>query len=224
MASIDQSDPIYKDTSLLRRQFLAQVAATGALVTLWPGMAEAFVEEWEDGDPLCRVPYPELDKPDGYELDSAFLKTFVSLSEALTGVSPVDRSLASEYLQRYATFPRLSATLKKMIDDYRAIAPGDARPDENLVKQHFMPNAPSNDEANELKEGAKQLIYLWYVSAFFLPRDPDPNKKWFEGTPKVWLYDTPEQYRRALLWSVIQAHAPMTSGGIPGQWAHRPPV
>jgi hypothetical protein len=206
----------------LRRQLLGQLAATGALATLWPSLAQAFVEEWEDGDPLCRVPYTELEKPDGYELDAAFLKSFVGLSEALTGVAPVDRHLANQLMKRYATYPRLSVTLKKLIDAYRAIAPGDTPPSADVVKQHFMPDPPLNDDTKELNEGAKQLIYLWYVSAFFLPRFPDPAKPWFDGTPKVWMYDTAEQYRRGLLWSVIEAHAPMTTGGLPGHWADRP--
>jgi len=197
-------------------------AAAGALATLWPGLAQAFVEEWEDGDPLCRVPYTELEKPDGYELDAAFLKSFIGLSEALTGVAPIDRHLANQLMKRYATYPRLSATLKKLIDAYRAIAPGNTPPSADAVKQRFMPDPPLNDETKEINEGAKQIIYLWYVSAFFLPRFPDPAKPWFDGTPKVWIYDTPEQYRRALLWSVIEAHAPMTTGGAPYHWAHRP--
>ena len=222
MASTDRPNTVNDDTFYLRRQFLGQLAATGAFATLWPGLARAFAEEWEDGEPLCRVAYSELAKPDGYELDAAFLTSFVGLSEALTGVIPVDRHLANQLMQRYATYPQLSSTLKKLIDAYRAIAPGDTRPSEDAVKQRFMPDPPLNDESKEIYEGAKQVIYLWYVSAFFLPRSPDTTKKWFEGTPKVWIYDTPEQYQRALLWSVIQAHAPMTSGGLPGHWARRP--
>jgi hypothetical protein len=199
----------------LRRQFLGQLAATGAFAALWPGLAHALTEEWEDGDPLCRVPYSELSKPNGYELDAAFLKSFIGLSEALTGVVPLDRHLAGQYMQRYALHPRLSATLKKLIDGYQAIAPDDARPNDAAIKQRFMPDPPLNDESKEFNEGAKQLIYLWYVSAFFLPREDDPTKK-------AWIYGTPEQYRSALLWSVIQAHAPMTPGGRPGHWAYAP--
>jgi hypothetical protein len=72
-----------------------------------------------------------------------------------------------------------------------------------------------SDDRKALNDGAKQLIYLWYVSAFFLPREDDPAKK-------AWIYGTAEQYRRALLWSVIEAHAPMTPGGPPGHWAEKP--
>jgi hypothetical protein len=216
MSSTEQHEAFSedKDTRLQRRHFLEGFAATGALAALWPSMAEA-VEEWEDGDPLCRLPYSELKKPDGYELDATYLKNFVRLSEALTGVAPLDRNLAGEYMQRFATHPKLSATLKKLIEAYQSIAPGDTRPDEAAVKGKFWPDPPMSDEQKQLNDGAKQVIYLWYVSAFFLPRDDDPTKK-------AWVYGSPEQYKRGLLWSVIRAHAPMTSGGRPGHWAYAP--
>src|SRR6266704_4949700 len=50
----------------LRRQFLGQLAATGAFAALWPALAEA-LEGWEVGDPLCRLPEAQLPKPNGYE-------------------------------------------------------------------------------------------------------------------------------------------------------------
>jgi hypothetical protein len=183
-----------------------------------PALAQAQqgLGEWEDGDPLCRQGYAELDKP-AYELDAAFLSSFVELSAALTGVAPLDRNLANEYMERYARHPQLSPTLKKMIDAYRQLASGGTAPSEAAIKATFMPDSPS-DAAKQLGDGAKQLIYLWYVSAFFLPRaDNNPT-----GTIKVWVYGTPEQYRRGLLWSVIQAHAPMTPGGGRNNWASAP--
>src|SRR5712691_2158476 len=216
MSSTEQHEAASEndDTFFRRRQFLEGLAATGALAALWPSLAEA-VEEWEDGDPACRVRYSELPKPDGYELDATYLKNFVGLSEALTGVAPLDRNLGGEFMDRFARHPKLSATLKKLIEAYQSIAPGDTRPDEAAIKQRFWPPPPMSDEAKQVNEGAKQLIYLWYVSAFFLLHENDP-------TEKVWVYGSPEQYKRALLWSVIQAHAPMTPGGLPGHWAHAP--
>ncbi len=219
MRSIDEQEasPQNQNDAVPRRQFLGHLAATGAFAAMWPSLAEAVTEEWEDGDPACRPRYSELAKPDGYELDAAFLRNFIGLSEVLTGVAPLDRNLAGEFLDRFARHPKLSATLKKLIDAYQSIAPGDARPDEASVKQRFLPDPPLNDESKQLNEGAKQVIYLWYVSAFFLPRDDDPTKK-------IWVYGSSEQYKRALLWSVIQAHAPMTPGGRPGHWAFAPAV
>jgi hypothetical protein len=207
------------DDYFTRRRVLLQLAAAGVLGTMLPALAEAQqgLGEWEDGDPLCRQGYAELAKPDGYELDAAFLNSFVGLSAALTGVARLDRNLANDYMERFARHPQLSATLKKMIDAYRQIAPGDASPGRDAVKQTFMPDSPADDAAKQLNAGAKQLIYLWYVSAFFLPRADDPTKK-------AWVYGSAEQYRRGLLWSVIQAHAPMTPGGPPNHWATVPPI
>jgi len=207
MNRTDRSRSRSPEHFFLRRQFLGQLAATGTVATAWPAFAQS-LEGWGEGDPLCRVSYTELDAPDGYELDEAFLKSFIGLSEALTGVKPLNKNLAGELMDRYARHKQLSPTLKKLIDTYRSIAPGDTPPSDAVLKQSFFPDTPSGDDAKNLTEGAKQLIYLWYVSAFY--------------GDKAWVYGTREQYRRALLWSVIQAHAPMTPGGPPDHWAFAP--
>src|SRR5579859_4222659 len=116
--SVEESDDATGTGLFPRREFLERVAATAAFAALWPSLAEA-AEEWEEGDPACRVQYAELPKPDGYELDEAYLRNFIGLSESLTGVAPLDRNLAGEYLQRFATHPKLSATLKKLLDTYQ---------------------------------------------------------------------------------------------------------
>ena len=207
MNRTDRSRSRSPEHFFLRRQFLGQLAATGAVASVCPALAQTY-EGWDEGDPLCRVPYTELAAPEGYELDEAFLKSFIGLSEALTGVKPLDKNLAGELMDRYARHEQLSATLKKLIDMYRSIAPGDTQPSDAALKQSFFPDTPSGDDAKNLTNGAKQLIYLWYVSAFYVD--------------KAWVYGTREQYRRALLWSVIQAHAPMTPGGPPDHWAFAP--
>jgi hypothetical protein len=203
---------------LIRRRLLWLLASTGAVATAWPALAQQTYEGWDEGDPLCRVPYEELAAPDGYELDEPFLQSFIGLSEALTGVKPLDKNLAGELMDRYARHKQLSATLKKLIDTYRSVAPDDSQPGDAALKQSFFSDTPSSDDAKNLTEGAKQLIYLWYVSAFYVVI-PDSNPP-----TKAWVYGTQEQYRRALLWSVIQAHAPMTAGGLPGHWAFAPKI
>src|SRR6478736_5499535 len=107
MAPLDGSDvSTNHQENLSKRQFLSHLAATSAAAILWPSGAEAVMELWESGDPLCVVPYPALEKPDGYELDLAYLETFIALSAAVTGVSPLDRHLANQYMDRYATHPQ----------------------------------------------------------------------------------------------------------------------
>src|SRR5262249_32474842 len=173
MKRSDRSRSRSPEDFFLRRQFLGQLAATGAIASVWPALAQTY-EGWDEGDPLCRVPYTELAAPEGYELDEAFLKSFIGLSEALTGVKPLDENLAGELMDRYARHKQLSATLKKLIDTYRSIALGDTQPSDAALKQSFFPDTPSGDDAKILTDGAKQLIYLWYVSAFYLVI-PDSN-------------------------------------------------
>jgi hypothetical protein len=209
--------------NISKRQFLAQLAAASAAAILWPSGAEAVMELWESGDPLCIVPYPTLDKPDGYELDLAYLETFIALSGAMTGVAPLDRHLANQYMERYATHPQLSKNLDILVKAYRSIS-GGKTPSEGDIKQNIV---ASSDGA--VRAGAKQLIYLWYTSAFFIPLDPgsDPNRPPLQDDPadtrkRAWVYGTPEQYERGLLWKVISAHAPMTPGGPRRYWANVP--
>ncbi len=76
----------------------------------------------------------------------------------------------------------------------------------------------------------KQLIYLWYISAFYIPLDITPGAKPpLQDDPadtrkKIWVYGTPEQYSRGMIWQVIHAHAPMTPGGLRRYWASKPQI
>ena len=79
------------------------------------------------------------------------------------------------------------------------------------MKPKPAPKAPA------MRPAAEQLIYLWYLSAFYLPLGGDPAKR-------LWVYGTTEQYESALLWIDIHAHAPMTRAGKPGDWARAPRV
>ena len=224
MAPLDRRDAIhFSQENISKRRFLAELAAASAAAILWPSGAHAVMELWESGDPLCVVPYPTLDKPDGYDLDLAYLETFIALSGALTGVAPLDRHLANQYMERYATHPQLSKNLDILVKAYRSMS-GGTTPSEGDIKQNIL---ASSDGA--VRAGAKQLIYLWYTSAFFIPLDPgsDPNRPPLQDDPsdtrkRAWVYGTPEQYERGLMWKVISAHAPMTPGGPRHYWANAP--
>jgi hypothetical protein len=224
MAPLDRRDAIhFSQENISKRRFLAELAAASAATILWPSGAHAVMELWESGDPLCVVPYPTLDKPDDYDLDLAYLETFIALSGALTGVAPLDRHLANQYMERYATHPQLSKNLDILVKAYRSIS-GGTTPSEGDIKQNIL---ASLDGA--VRSGAKQLIYLWYTSAFFIPLDPgsDPNRPPLQDDPadtrkRAWVYGTPEQYERGLMWKVISAHAPMTPGGPRHYWANAP--
>lgn len=215
-----QSNTTNIDISQPRRLFLQSVLAAGTTLALWPGPAKAVMELWEEGDPLCQVQYQMLAKPEGYELDLAYLESFLAVSTLLTGVSPLDRQLANEYMERYAIHPQLTTNLNALISAYRAI-PG--TPSENDVAQKII---GSTDPV--VKAAAKQLMYLWYVSAFFIPLDVTPGvKPPLRDDPndtrkRVWVYGSPEQYAKGLLWKVIYAHAPMTPGPSRHYWAIAP--
>src|SRR5258708_34188595 len=101
----------FTEENISKRKFLAQLAAASAAAILWPSGAEAVMELWESGDPLSVVPYPTLDKPDGYALDVASLDTFISLSGGLSGFAPLDRHLSTQSMDRSAYPPQLSCNL-----------------------------------------------------------------------------------------------------------------
>jgi hypothetical protein len=215
-APLPESDSKDDDHRFARRRFLEGMIATGAFTAVWPALAQQpTLDAWEETDALCQVPL-EVAQYD-YELDP-LLPTFIELSETLTGASNLDRHLASQYLERCAAHPQLTKALPLLITKYQAITPG-SRPSQDDVKRAIMDDKEASGADTPVAMMAKQLIYVWYVSAFFLPRSPTE-------TPlvRVWFYGTPEQYSRALLWSVIQAHAPMTPGGPPDYWAKVPAV
>jgi hypothetical protein len=185
-----------------RRALLRGVVGAGALVPF--GRSDA--EIWEEGDMQCRPIVQE--KEPTYEINDALLVDFMKLSEVLTGVKPLDRRLGIQYLERYARNPDLTSLLPQLIKAYR-----DMPSQSDLAKT--MQEKIMQDRT--IGPAAEQLIYLWYVSAFFLPID-------HAAASRNWLYGSPEQYQKSLLYTVVRAHAPMTEGGPPGYWATAPRI
>jgi hypothetical protein len=202
------------DPHFPRRRFLEGMIATGAFAAVWPALAQQpTLDAWEETDSLCQLPLEPAQYD--YELDP-LLPPFIELSEMLTGASNLARHLASQYIERIAAHPQLTKALPLLIKAYQGITPG-SRPSHDDVQRVIMNDKDASGAETPVALGAKQVIYVWYVSAFFLPRSVT------ETPPvRVWFYGTPEQYSRALLWSVIRAHAPMTSGGPPDHWAKAP--
>lgn len=194
-----------------RRKLLrGAVAASASVATVVAPLARAQAEIWEEGDIQCRPAVQEI-APD-YDINDALLADFMKVSETLTGVKPLDRRLGVQYLERYARHPDLSALLPKLIRAYRGITDAVPAQDDLIkaVRQNII-----QDKA--VGPAAEQLIYLWYVSAFFLPID-------HAAASRNWLYGSPEQYDASLLWSVVHAHAPMTRGGSVGHWSRAPRI
>jgi hypothetical protein len=63
--------------------------------------------------------------------------SFVGVSEALTGVAPLDRHLANQYIERYAINRQVTTNLDLMIQAYRKIF-STPRPNEGDVKQQIL--------------------------------------------------------------------------------------
>jgi hypothetical protein len=187
---------------LLRGVALAGVAASGAAGSFAPARAEI----WEEGDEQCQAVVAEV-TPD-YDTGT-LLQDFMALSELLTGVKPLDPRIGAQYLQRYARHPELTKLLPPLIKAYADVAQREPAEQVKWITQSVM------QEPTVLGPAAEQLIYVWYVSAFFLPINHG-------AASRSWLYGTVEQYHYALLWSVIDAHAPMTRGGDYGYWASDP--
>jgi hypothetical protein len=189
---------------MLRGFVLVGTAAAGVVAPL----PQAGAEIWEEGDIQCRPAVQE--KEPAYDINDALLTDFMKASETLTGIKPLDRRLGVQYLERYARHPDLTALLPPLIKAYHDIAAGSPSQDDMIkaVQEKIM-------QDKSVGPAAEQLIYLWYVSAFFLPID-------HAAASRNWLYGSPEQYERSLLWSVTHAHAPMTRGGPTGHWARAP--
>jgi hypothetical protein len=207
---------------LPRRDMLTYLAGAGISAALWPSLARAAAEIWEEGDAICATQDPPLAAPVGYDLDAAYLNTFLAASELLTGVAPLDQHLANQFMERYATNRQLTRNLDLLTQMFRSL-PGNPRPSEADVHDHILQSQDAR-----VRAAAQQVIYVWYIGAFYIP-DPTtlpaglpPPLQDDDTRKKVWVYGTPGQYARGLLWSVIRAHAPMTSGGLPGHWANPP--
>ncbi len=105
--------------SIPRRAVLLGGAALGMFGMLGrgdEGRAQMGIP-FEGQEPACRadfqpVPFKTEDL-DGIEGD------FIRLSEAVTGVRPLDRNLARQYLERFASHPQLAGALMLLIDAFR---------------------------------------------------------------------------------------------------------
>ncbi|HMF22409.1 MAG TPA: sugar dehydrogenase complex small subunit [Pseudolabrys sp.] len=202
--SVDPTGPAVDRRALLRGVALAGAAATGVVAPL----VRAKADIWEEGDTQCR---PTVhDKTPDYDINDALLADFMNVSETLTGVKPLDRRLGVQYLERYARHADLTALLPQLIKSYRDVAASATSQDDLIkaVQQKIM-------QDKTVGPAAEQLIYLWYVSAFFLPID-------HAAAGREWRYGSPEQYEQSLLWSVVHAHAPMARGGPTSHWARAP--
>jgi hypothetical protein len=190
------------DKSLSRRAFIrtASVVGAGTLATLTASADAA--------DPKRdKRPQETAHAADDNSIRSfVSLHSFVSLSEELTGIKPLDQHLAAEYMIRYANNPAVGPYLQGLLAAYNSI--------ERLPRSE-QPAAWDSRVlgANSFfRPAAEQLVYLWYMGTFALRDQKNPNTV-------VWQYDSGQQYNRGLIWQVIHSHPPMTTPSI---WVERP--
>ncbi len=202
--------------ALARRDLLRGVAMIGAATAIMaePSLAQTAGVE-EEGEYQCRAfPRP----PQGtLNVD---LNAFLQVSRVLTGMpldSANDMRIGTEYLDRCAHVAELADknALPDLITAYQQMT--NSQQDPQAIASALVKN-------DATKAAAEQLIYLWYLSAFYVVPQQDPKRPPPPGSPQspAWVYGTPAQYESALLWKVVNAHPPMLRGGPPGYWARRP--
>jgi hypothetical protein len=189
-----------------RRRFL--VAATvGTAAGLTP-----FVTDYSDALGAPAISPTPTDKEE--------VNDFLVLSRQLTGFDNLDTRLAGEYLQRFqADYGQEGRDNLAKIMQLRAQGAS--------LKDIFR-----DGKNNDLWESAEQIIYLWYVSAFFTAEDPGeqhpiaaaeaPKTAAAPNPPPPWKYGTLGQFEKSLAWTAIGAHTPMTIGGPTGYWRSKP--
>jgi len=174
--------------------------------------------------------------------DQQELNDFLTLSRELTGVQKLNSDLGAQYLRRFKeTFG--SEALTELIKQYKSIIGTTPSTTERLkaIKQKII-------DVEYIGAAAEQIIYIWYLSAFFLPNPKDPELReqdepggvsrrlsWYarqvatrepdaddELRGGLWQFGTLEQYERGLIWEVIGTHAPMTPGPSKFHWKDKP--
>ncbi len=211
-----------------RRELLRAMAGAGAATAgAFTPLSVTHAEVWEEGDEQCRVQQVQPSSPP--DLTELQLKQFISVSETLTGAgkrpsqSPLvlQPRMAAQYLERFARLPDYFPKLLRLFEVHEAYAAAlGAPPDPDKIAERIMNNKET--DADDIRAAAEQVIYLWYVSAFFLPplkEDPLHPGQSVRTGPPIWIYGSTEQYEQGLLWKVVKAHAPMMPGGRAKYWA-----
>jgi hypothetical protein len=126
------------------------------------------------------------------------VERFVRLSETLTGIEPLNRTLAAQYLDRLVgvpeakSLPLLASTVEQILA---------ARGDTDAEITHRI----LGDE--DLRALTKIIVLVWYLG----------------DAPSLKSADQfPQHHFQGRFWDVIHAHPPALSGGYFGHWAYPP--
>jgi hypothetical protein len=197
-----QSTALLSSVSIAGKQFFDPSPAHAQKSTAVVKLAQAAPMQGARPPATASQKLPEL--PVTPELG---LQEFISLSRVLTGIDHIEPDLAAEYLQRCTTNPAVSGQLKRLVQALSMLQGSRGAIEKGLV------DALHADTG--LFAAAEQIIYLWYIGAFY--KFPDAS-----GGAGFWEYGPPEHYFRGKVWGVIGVTPPMTSGGPPGFWSRNP--
>lgn len=150
------------------------------------------------------------------------LDDFIALSSVLVSERNLDRSLAQNYFDRLLKAPvggePMASRMEALLNTFREIRAGGGDLEEGVRKRII------NDDT--LSPVARQIIFLWYTSAFLIrSQKPDAATNLETGRPDsstTLEFGSPEQYFRGMMWTVIRAHPPALSGGYFGYWKYPP--
>jgi Membrane bound FAD containing D-sorbitol dehydrogenase len=132
---------------------------------------------------------------------------FIRLSRVLTGFDDLKPDLATQYLQRCKENPVVKDQLKPLVQILQGLSGSRTQVEEALSEKLKSAGVDS-----PLFGAAEQIIYLWYVGAFFTPNGPKPG---------FWDYGPPEHYYRGKMWSAIGVDPPIDRPLNNRAWGNR---
>jgi hypothetical protein len=135
------------------------------------------------------------------------LEEFIKLSQVLTGLDNLELDLAAQYLQRCADNPEVSGQLENLIQTLTSLK-GSRRDLENGFHDKLVAEGVNSP----FFSASEQIIYLWYVGAFF-KKVPSSSTG-----ARFWDYGLPQHYFRGKVWSVIGVDPPMTAHRSTNFW------
>jgi hypothetical protein len=127
------------------------------------------------------------------------VQEFIKLSQVLTGVDDLEPDLAAQYLQRCADNPEVFGQLTILVQTLSSL-----KGSRDRIERDFHDKLKSAGVDSPFFAASEQVIYLWYVGAFF-------RKKEGSATARYWDYGPPDHYFRGKVWPVIGVQPPMTA-------------
>jgi hypothetical protein len=214
---IKLEDPLQPNNFFSRRQIVQSTALVAGLTIGGNEAAESSSFEGEGGrasrlaqaatgvGPRAPATPPQIARDAGAAVPID-LQAFIDLSRVLTGVDDIEADLAAQYLQRCADNPEVSSQLQALVQAL-SLLKGDRR----AVERGFRDKMNAEGVESTFFGAAEQIIYLWYIGAFFRKKDP-------AKADRYWDYGLPEHYFRGKVWSVIGTTPPMTAHKSLDHW------